>query len=153
MKARDKFAGKKAKCPRCGATVTVPAAPPSGEAAGDEQGAESPPPQTQPANEFDFDSSDEDDEGKRKARRPRRNRGLGIAALVLGILSFASCPCFGLIAVLLAAQALRDDHGDGCARAGMILGWISTAFFVVLGVIYLALLYQMLSSPPARVPH
>ena len=47
--------------------------------------------------------------------------------MILGLLSFFVIPLLGPVAIMVANGALRDDRFDGAAKAGLILGWISTA--------------------------
>ncbi len=71
----------------------------------------------------------------------RSTNGKAIAALVCGIVAFATCMTpVGLAAVILAPQAKREIRaqpdrydGEGMAQAGLILGWIAVAL-TVLGV-------------------
>lgn len=64
---------------------------------------------------------------------PRPTNGLAIAALVLGICGFA------LIPVIMGHVALRQirergDGGAGLAIAGLILGYLALAGYVIVGV-------------------
>jgi hypothetical protein len=64
--------------------------------------------------------------------------GKAIIALVLGILGIVSCfPC-GIAAIFVANSELRDiaagissPEGEGMAKAGKVLGWISLGLAVV----------------------
>jgi hypothetical protein len=64
--------------------------------------------------------------------------GKAIIALVLGILGIASCfPC-GIVAIFVANSELSDiesgissPEGEGLAKAGKILGWISVGLAVL----------------------
>ena len=78
----------------------------------------------------------------------RRTEGLAVASLVLGLAGFFVCPVVcSIIAVVLGYRArrkLRDDptlDGEGLAKAGIILGWVGTAFgvVVVVGIIVAAM--------------
>jgi hypothetical protein len=59
--------------------------------------------------------------------------GKAVAALVFGILSLVmGCFPFGIIAVAMGKSAMADitmgagsSAGEGYARAGIILGWVS----------------------------
>lgn len=71
-------------------------------------------------------------------------QGMGIAALVLGIVSVicAFIPCFGLIAVIFGilaiifgaigmSQAKRGNAPNIMPKAGFILGIVATAFVII----------------------
>lgn len=76
--------------------------------------------------------------------------GKAIVALVLGILGIASCfPC-GIAAIFVANSELRDieagvssPEGEGLAKAGKVLGWISIALAILgfLGYLCIGALY------------
>lgn len=76
---------------------------------------------------------------------PRRpTNGLAIAALVVGGVSFVSCPLIGAVAVYLGNRARTEiratgEEGDSFALAGVILGWcavgVATAM-VLFAVVY-----------------
>ncbi|HEX7745315.1 MAG TPA: DUF4190 domain-containing protein, partial [Micromonosporaceae bacterium] len=58
----------------------------------------------------------------------RPTNGLAIAALVVGGVSFVSCPLIGAVAVYLGNRARNEirstgEDGDSLALAGVILGW------------------------------
>jgi hypothetical protein len=52
-------------------------------------------------------------------------------ALVLGLVAFFVFPILGPVAVMVGNGALRDDPDDGCAKAGVVLGWICTAVLIL----------------------
>jgi hypothetical protein len=85
------------------------------------------------------------DRHRRRFRRlcPRRP-AQGVAALVRGVLSLTSLLFFGPLAVYLGRSALRDDPGDGCARAGLVLGWVATALLLLAVAVAGGLLAAML---------
>ena len=69
------------------------------------------------------------------------NNGLAIIALVLGILGFV--PPLGIVAIVLGVLALRqvrqrNQAGSGLAVAGIVLGSIAVAAWVVAGSIVVA---------------
>jgi hypothetical protein len=76
------------------------------------------------------------------------NNGKAIASLVLGIFGIASCPILGsIIALILGYQARREiaassgwQTGDQLAKAGVILGWIGIAIYVVLFIVFVIIL-------------
>ncbi|MBB2922080.1 DUF4190 domain-containing protein [Cellulomonas cellasea] len=71
---------------------------------------------------------------------PKNN--LGVWALVLGLVSFFVCSIFtGIPAIIVGnkgrkAAAAGEANNAGMSLAGVILGWVSIAFFV-LGLIWL----------------
>lgn len=94
---------------------------------------------------------DDDDDGGRPARRPRRDEdddfdrprrpsdrgaGMGIASLVLGILSLPLCICslfdlpFSILAIVFGFVSRSQGGPRGTATAGIIMGFIS--MFVVI---------------------
>lgn len=79
---------------------------------------------------YDDDDDDFDDLPRRRSIRRKSSSSGGTTALVFGILAIVMMPILGPVAILLGDQALRDDPSDGNARAGMILGWIATAFLI-----------------------
>jgi hypothetical protein len=124
LQARDDQAGRRAACPSCGRSQTIP------DSATDIQVAEVVPVR-----------------GKRA--RPARDRdlpddapanGKAIASLVLGCLSFLLTVLTGIPAIILGAQALRDirrsrgrQGGKGLAVAGIATG-IAGPLVVLFGV-------------------
>ncbi len=114
--------------------------------------------QNQEPNEYAFgttprrrersdDRYDDDDE---RYDRPRRgnsavNRGNGTMALVLGLVSIFVFPILGVVAIIIANQALREDPNDGNAKAGLVLGWISTAC-VILGILFFVIFFMIIAS-------
>ncbi|MCX2962760.1 DUF4190 domain-containing protein [Gordonia sp. SW 21] len=78
-----------------------------------------------------------------------------MAALICGIGSFLACPgVLGVVAVILGNSA-RDEiagsagtqEGEGMAKAGVILGWISIALVVAaLLVVLMALIIGAVAS-------
>jgi len=67
-----------------------------------------------------------------------RMEGTAVAALILGIFGVITCPLvLSVPALIVGNQALskiRQDptlQGEGLARAGVILGWVGTAFAVL----------------------
>ena len=86
-----------------------------------------PPPPSQ-GSQFGFQTREEEPEPPR--RRRRHNKGNGTVALVLGLIAIFLFPLLGPFAIMVAKGALRDDPDDGCAKAGLILGWICTAVLI-----------------------
>ena len=70
---------------------------------------------------------------------PRPTNGLAIATLILGICGFALIPVvMGHIALRQIRE--RGDGGAGLAIAGLILGYIALAGYVVIGVFLVLIL-------------
>jgi hypothetical protein len=69
---------------------------------------------------------------------PRRpTNGLAIAALIVGAISFVSCPLVGAVAVYLGNRARNEirvsgEEGDSFALAGVILGWCALGLTVAI---------------------
>ncbi len=79
----------------------------------------------------------------------RRTNQFAIAALVCGIVGIWLFPA-GIVAIVLGRKAqrqiqLRDEHGRGLAKAGVILGYIGIAVFIV-GLVVPFLMFS--SGPP-----
>ena len=76
--------------------------------------------------------------------------GLAIASLILSISAFVALPLIGSIAGVVCGHIARSQlrqapagEGDGLALAGLIIGWIGIAFYgllllFILGVIFAA---------------
>jgi hypothetical protein len=138
LQAKEEHAGKRVKCPACGAVVDVPTArtavEPAAGIAPPPSPRPAPPPQPALARRFE-------DEGEQALGPPGRTRGGGgtgisvkaIFSLVLGILSLF-CSVFTCIpAVVLALLSFRDIGrsggslaGKGFAIAGIITGVVGT---------------------------
>ncbi len=69
---------------------------------------------------------------------PRPTNGMAIGALVVSILSLAMCgglisPVGAILGHISRRQIrTRGEQGDGLALAGVIVGWVGTAFAVLL---------------------
>jgi hypothetical protein len=75
---------------------------------------------------------------------PQSANGLAIAALVMGIAGLATCGIAGILGLVfgyIARRQIREGNGsgDGMALAGIILGWVWLALFIVMIVVYVAL--------------
>ncbi|GGD40095.1 DUF4190 domain-containing protein [Pseudoxanthomonas indica] len=74
----------------------------------------------------------------------RQTSTLAIVSLVSGILGWTLLPLLGTIAAIISGHMARGEirrmpdrlEGDGLAVAGLILGWVAVAFWV-LGLIVL----------------
>jgi len=110
LKVADEAAGKRGRCPGCGAVVQVPTTPDPGSSApalvstASEQRLEAVPlrrvdtpelPRTQPVPTVNINN-------------PRRTSSLGIVSLILGIVAFLICwiPILGLFGIPLSALGL-----------------------------------------------
>ncbi len=74
----------------------------------------------------------------------QRTNGMAIASLACGIGQLLAGFPAGIAAIVLGHQARRrirvtGEHGDGMARAGLILGYVGTAGFVLLAVLIVLL--------------
>jgi hypothetical protein len=81
---------------------------------------------------------DEDDDYDRPGpRRSDRGAGMGIASLVLGILSLPLCICslfdlpFSILAIVFGFVSRSQGGPRGTATAGIIMGFISLLFVIV----------------------
>jgi uncharacterized membrane protein len=71
------------------------------------------------------------------------NNGKAVASLVLGIFGLVSCPIISsIIGLILGYQARREiaasggwQTGESLAKAGIIIGWIGIAIYVLLFVV------------------
>ena len=75
--------------------------------------------------------------------------GLAIASLILSISSFIVLPVIGSIAGVVCGHIARSqlrqsrepEQGDGLALAGLIIGWIGIAFYVLLLLIIFGVIF------------
>ncbi|WP_434742764.1 DUF4190 domain-containing protein [Micromonospora sp. SH-82] len=74
---------------------------------------------------------------------PRTN-SLAIASLILSLVGIASCITAPIGAILghIAQKQIREtgEGGEGFAKAGIIVGWIITAFMVLVILLYVVLI-------------
>jgi hypothetical protein len=88
---------------------------------------------------------------------PREGSGLSIASMVLGILSFVFCgPLFAVPAVILGhmslnkvRQGLMPADARGFAVAGLVLGYVNLAIFVL--VVIPLILFILLAHGASQV--
>jgi len=153
LQAKEEHAGRRVKCPECGAEATVPG-PDDAVQAG-----EPPKPKTSPVTAAESrrpaEDNREDDRPRRRSRndddeddRPRRRSreeeddrprapagtsGRAIAALILGLLSVFFCLLTAVPAFILALLSLGDINrsrgrvgGKGLAIAGLIFSIVGT---------------------------
>jgi hypothetical protein len=69
-----------------------------------------------------------------------RTSGTAVASLIFGILSWVMLPFIGALLAVVLGHSARGEirrappgtiEGDGMALAGLILGWVHLAFFIV----------------------
>jgi hypothetical protein len=73
------------------------------------------------------------------AKPPNASRHLNnaaLAAMIVSLASFVTCPLIGLVGVYLGLRAKKEiqetgDDGDGMATAGVVVGFISTGVAAV----------------------
>ncbi len=145
LEAREEFAGRKVRCPRCGQERTIPA---TGRPGGNK--AEFPVATAVPA-EHRPSPGNESDEWAHDPAAPgsTRTSRKAVVSLVLGILSFFLSILTGLPAIILGLRGMKEvdrSHGrlegKGLALAGTILGAIGTllTLFMVVPALLIALL-------------
>ena len=66
----------------------------------------------------------------------RRLNNAALAAMIVSLASFVTCPLIGLVGVYLGLRAKREirangEDGDGMATAGVVVGWVSTGVAVL----------------------
>lgn len=93
---------------------------------------------------------------------PRKSNGLAVAALIMGVLSFATCPLVGIGALICGYKGRtvareQTGEGGGMALAGIILGWCGVALSVAFiffygGIIAFAVASPSISSPRVYTP-
>jgi hypothetical protein len=86
--------------------------------------------------------------------RPPATNGMAVASLVCGLMQVFSLGITAIPAVILGhlarGQIRRSgERGDGMATAGLVLGWLGIAFFVliVVGVAAMATTHSVTVSP------
>ena len=76
---------------------------------------------------------------------PQKTSGLAIASLVCGIGAWFVAFCVGALAAIILGHMARAEirrsagriEGDGMALAGLILGYVNLAVFVVVALLFL----------------
>ncbi|MGN0620499.1 MAG: DUF4190 domain-containing protein [Porcipelethomonas sp.] len=83
-------------------------------------------------------------------QEPKKSVGLGVASMVLGILSIILSCCFyylafpcGLVGLILGAIGIKKNSGKGMAITGLVLSIISLAFAVICLVVGGAILSEL----------
>lgn len=139
LQAQDDHAGRRTRCPACGAELTIPAVQTAGPPRLERRPLaveEERPPRRRPRDD------DWEDEPRRR-RRPGKTSGLAIAALVLGLLSFCASALTGLPAVVLGviglisiSQSEGRRSGKGLAIAGILVGLVGSVVSGVIGYFF-----------------
>ena len=70
---------------------------------------------------------------------PRQTSTLAIVSLIAGILGWTALPFLGSVVAIITGHMARSEirrsngqlGGDGMAIAGLVLGWISAALWIV----------------------
>lgn len=71
---------------------------------------------------------------------PRQTSTMAIFSLIFGVLSWCMLPFIGAIVAIVCGHSARAEirrappgsiEGDGMALAGLILGWVHLAFFIL----------------------
>lgn len=95
-----------------------------------------------------------------QAARPEPTNGMAVAALVCGLMEVFSLGLTAVPAVILGHLARGQirrtgERGDGMATAGLVLGWLGIAFFVLLvaGVAAMATTHSVTSYPVPGGPN
>jgi hypothetical protein len=89
------------------------------------------------------------DQQRPQFQRTPPTNGLAITSLVLSIASFVALPLIGSIGGVVCGHIARDqlrrsrepEQGDGLALAGLIIGWIGIAFYVLLLLIIFGVIF------------
>jgi len=89
--------------------------------------------------------------------RPTQN-GLGVAALVLSILGIVGCiPLIGgVLGIVFGILGMKNaDKGiannKGMAKAGLIIGIIGLGLWIVLGIVWLAVVLVLIANEPGNI--
>lgn len=88
----------------------------------------------------------------------RQHNGMAIASLVvscLGVLGLCGYGLGGFLGAIgavlghVARRQIRDsgDNGDGLALAGIIVGWVTTALFVIAVVLIGIFVWYVINNP------
>lgn len=146
MRVADEHAGKRAKCPKCGAVIPVPAAgsPPPMPAPAETPfgGPAGPPVSTNPF--ADLPEPSQNPYAPPTSPYPVTPRFVphrGGQILTFGIIGILCCMPFGIAAWVMGSTDLKrikagemDPAGQGLTQAGMVLGIVSVVL-AALGVL------------------
>ncbi len=165
LRVQDALAGKKVKCPACATVLTVPAAVAAPPPAAPKQAVSSagrkpaaPPPARSAAASSRRSRDDEDEPDRPYQKDAAADKkpvsgvgiGLGIASLVLGILTAVTslvCICVGWLAIPLGVIGLilgvvgaivplaQGRRGIGLPIAGAIVSLLATTFAIVAPIV------------------
>jgi hypothetical protein len=73
--------------------------------------------------------------------QPRKTNSLALTSFIVSISGVVMCPLVGIVGAILGQKARKQiretgEDGDGLALAGVIVGWISFGFLMLIIVIY-----------------
>jgi len=138
LKVKDEAAGKKGKCPTCGATILIPASDAGTLSDYTDAPMEAPPPKAP----FDRKNRNQSSAGKSPQRDSgpassiptinvnlqKRTSSLGVVSLILGVTAFLICwiPFIGMLSIPLSGLGLLLAVIGVClavARHGAGIGW------------------------------
>lgn len=160
VQARDEFAGRKVKCPKCAAVISLPEALPEAEAI--REAAPLPVASPEPRRESRPRARDNDAWEDDRPERPRRiadesggpGNGLAIAGMVLGIVGFllGFIPCFGwvfgivvgIIGATLSGIGLGTASKQGAAKGMAITGLILSIIAIIWGPVWFFIIWGMM---------
>ena len=77
---------------------------------------------------------------------PRQTSSFAVVSLVAGILGWTLLPFLGSLAAIIFGHMARGEirrsngqlDGDGLAIAGLVMGWLSVAMWVLVVVVFIA---------------
>ena len=91
--------------------------------------------------------------GGQPVRQPQN--GLGVAALVLSILGIAGCIPFigGILGIVFGILGMKNADrsiatNKGMAKAGLIIGIVGLGLWVLVGIVWLAVVVVLLANEP-----
>jgi Bacterial pre-peptidase C-terminal domain len=160
VQARDEFAGRKVKCPKCAAVIALPEALPEPEAIRD--AAPLPVASPEPRRESRPRARDDDAwEGDRPERSRRiadesegPGNGLAIAGMVLGIVGFVAVfiPCIGwvlavalgIVGATLSGIGLGTASKRGAAKGMAVTGLVLSIIAIIWGPIWIFIIWGMM---------
>jgi hypothetical protein len=94
--------------------------------------------------------------GGQPVRQPQN--GLGVAALVLSILGIVGCiPIIGgVLGIVFGILGMKNaDRGiannKGMAKAGLIIGIVGLALWVLVGIVWLVVVLVLLANEPGNI--
>jgi hypothetical protein len=169
LQAREEHAGRKTRCPKCGAEPIIPgaaaesvqskedAAPAARRRDFDEEDDRVRSKPDSPARAPHFESADEDDFSERSDRPiGTGTSGKARVSLILGLMSFGCTLLAGIPAVIAGIMSLRDIgasegrlKGRGMAISGIVLGAIGSV--LIAPALFIAILIGLLIPAVQKV--